>query len=84
MMQKHLLLLAFPDPALAATVEGPPASKGWGKLQAGDEGSKTTRIIAFAFRCTLANMGQICLALHAGRPHDSTRWRSPGSKAGSP
>lgn len=69
MIQKHLLLLALPDPGLAAKIEVPPDSKGWGKLRSVDEGSKPTHTMAFACRCTLANMGQICLALHAGRPH---------------
>lgn len=38
MIQKHLLLLVFPDPALAAMVEGPPANR---NLWAVGEGSKT-------------------------------------------
>ena len=71
MIQKHLLLLAFPNPALAVMVEEPPASKGWGSLQAVDDRSHNTRTVAFAYRHILANMGQICLALRARRLHHS-------------
>lgn len=50
-IQKHLLLLALPNPALAATAEGPSASKGYAKLWAVDEESKNTRHLPQTYCC---------------------------------